>query len=102
MIKKILIIMCSSFTAIVLFFILFSKLGVIIPFSEDVTLQLFIMCLSIAILMFISDIIKARLDVSSIFADALIRVLICYSVVFVQGCLFGMFPFSWISFIYIT
>ncbi|MGV8905106.1 MAG: hypothetical protein ACOH15_00730 [Acetobacterium sp.] len=85
-----------------MFFILFSKLGVIIPFSEDVALQLFIMCLSIAILLSLVDIIEARLDVSSIFVDALARVLTCYMVVFVLGCFFGMFPFSLISFVYIT
>jgi len=102
MIKKVLIITCSSFTAIVLFFILFSKLGVIIPFSEDIALQLFIMCLIIAILLIIVELIEARLDVSSIFADALARVLTCYFVVFIVGSLFGMFPFSWISFAYIT
>lgn len=102
MIKKILIITCSSFTAIILFFILFSKLGVIILFSEDIALQLFIMSLSISILMSLTDKIEAHLDVSSIFVDVSIRVFICYFVVFIQGCLFGMFPFSWISFIYIT
>ncbi len=34
--------------------------------------------------------------------DALIRVLISYIVVFLEGCLFGMFPFGWNAIAYIS
>lgn len=102
MIKKTLVVTCSSFTAIVMFYILFARISLITAFTDDTAIQLFFMCLSIAVLMSISDKIEAHFDVSSIWLDALIRVFICYFVVFVQGCLFGMFPFSPIAFVYIT
>jgi sterol desaturase/sphingolipid hydroxylase (fatty acid hydroxylase superfamily) len=60
------------------------------------------MCLSIAIVMLISEKIEEKFDISSIFADAFIRVLICYIVVLFEGCLFKMFAFSWMSFLYIS
>jgi len=93
--KKIVIITCSSFTAIVLLFALFSTFDMVPELSKSIVLQLFTMALSIAVLMFISERIEDKLDVSSIAVDALIRVLICYIVVFVEGYLFRMFPFGW-------
>ena len=102
MIKKILIVTCGSFTPMVLFFILFARISRITYFSDVIALELFVMCLTVAILMSVSDRIEAYFDVSAIWMDALIRVFICYFVVFIQGSLFGMFPFSWISFTYIT
>ena len=95
--KKIVIITCSSFTAIVLLFALFSTFDMVPELSKSIVLQLFTMALSISVLMFFSEKIGDKLVESSMAVDALIRVLICYSVVFVEGCLFGMFPFGWIA-----
>lgn len=93
--KKIVIITCSSFTAIVLLFALFSTFEMVPELTKSIILQLFTMAVSIAVLMFFSERIEDKLAVSSMAADVLIRVLICYSVVFVEGSLFGMFPFGW-------
>jgi len=93
--KKIVIITCSSFTAIVMLFALFSTFDIVPELSKSIVLQLFTMAGSIAVLMFFTDKIEDKLDVSSITVDALIRVFICYIVVFAEGSLFGMFPFGW-------
>ncbi len=93
--KKILIITCSSFTAIVLLFALFSTFDIVPELSKSIVFQLFTMSMSIALLMFISERAEDKLDISSLTVDALIRMLICYIVVFVEGSLFRMFPFSW-------
>lgn len=100
--KKIVIITCSSFTAIVLLFALFSTFDMVPELSKSIVLQLFTMAVSIAVLMFFSEKIEDKLAVSSMAVDALIRVLICYIVVFVEGCLFGMFPFGWKAIAYIS
>lgn len=102
MVKKIIIITCSSFTAIVLIFALLSNFTMVPDLSKSIVLQLFTMAASIAVLMSISDKIEDQFDVSSLAADALIRVLICYIVVFWEGCWFGMIPFSWKAIAYIS
>lgn len=100
--KKIVIITCSSFTAIVLLFALFSTFDMVPELSKNIVLQLFTMALSISVLMFFSDKIGDKLAESWMAVDALIRVFICYIVVFVEGCLFGMFPFGWKAIAYIS
>jgi hypothetical protein len=102
--KHILTITCSSFTAIIVLFALFSKFdSPFAPeFSNSTVLEFFIMCLSIAIAMLVSKKIEEKFDIPSIFVDAFIRVLICYIIVFFEGCWFEMFSFSWISFLYIS
>lgn len=93
--KKIVITICSSFTAIVLLFALFSNFDMVPELSKSIILQLFTMTVTIAVLMFIGEKIEDKLDINSIAVDALIRVLICYIVVIVEGGLFGMFSFNW-------
>ncbi len=100
--KKIVIITCSSFTAIVLLFALFSTFNMVPELSKSIVLQLFTMAVSISVLMFFGEKLSDKLVVSSMAVDALIRVLICYLVVFVEGCLFGMFPFGWKAIAYIS
>lgn len=100
--KKIVIITCSSFTAIVLLFALFSTFDMVPELSKSIVLQLFTMALSISVLMFFTEKIGDKLAESSMAVDALIRVLICYIVVFVEGWLFGMFPFGWKAIAYIS
>jgi len=100
--KKIVIITCSSFTVTILLYVLFSVIGVISEVTNEKVLQLFSMTLSIALLMSVGEWILDKLDVSSLALDAVIRVLICYVVVFVEGTLYGMFPFGWSSLLYIS
>jgi len=102
MVKKALIITCSSFTAIVLMFALLSTFSMVPELSRNIVLQLFTMAASIAVLMSISDKIEDQFDMSSLALDGLIRVVICYVVVFWEGCLFGMIPFSWKALAYIS
>ena len=102
MVKKIITITCSSFTAIVLMFALLSTFNWVPELSKSIVLQLFTMAVSIAVLMFFSDKIEEKLDVSSIAVDAIILVLICYIVVFWEGSLFGMISFSWKAIAYIS
>jgi sterol desaturase/sphingolipid hydroxylase (fatty acid hydroxylase superfamily) len=70
--------------------------------SKSIILQLFVMSASISVLMFIIEKITHKLDITSMVLDVLIRVLICYFVVFTEGCLFGMFLFEWKAFLYIS
>lgn len=100
--KKIVIITCSSFTAIILLFSLFSTFDMVPELSKSIVLQLFTMAISIAVLMFFSEKFEDKYTVSSTAMDALIGMLICYIVVFVEGCLFGMFPFGWKAIAYIS
>ena len=100
--KKIVIVTCSSFTVTILLYVLFSVIGVISEVTNEKVLQLFSMTLSIALLMSVGEWILDKLDVSSLALDAVIRVLICYVVVFAEGTLYGMFPFGWSSLFYIS
>jgi hypothetical protein len=100
--KKIIIITCSSFTAIVLIFALLSEFYIVPELSRAIILQLFAMAFTIALLMFLLETIEYRLDAFSLLTDTLFRVLIGYTVVFLEGGLFGMFPFEWKAFAYIS
>lgn len=100
--KKIVIITCTSFTAIVLLFAFFSTFDRVPELSKSIILQLFVMSASIAVLMFIMEKIEDRLDITSLALDVFIRVLICYLVVFIEGYVFGMFMFEWKAFLYIS
>lgn len=85
---------CFGFTAIVMVITVLPVVDMS-DMSKPILQQLFFMALTIAIVMFIAEKIEKKLDVSSLLVDALIRVLICYLVVFVEGGLVGMFPFEW-------
>lgn len=95
MLKRVLVLTCSSFTAILLLFALFGESELAPAVTGQVVFQVFPMSLSIALLMAALEKLEERLDITSLLADTLLRVLICYSVVFLEGCLFGMFPFAW-------
>lgn len=103
--KKMFIICCTSFTGIMLFFALFSFVGPIsdaVPvLSPVVVLQAFAMSASIALLMFVMEKILDRWDFS-LWVDILVRIIICYVVVFIIGGLAGMFPLGPVALLYIT
>lgn len=100
--KKILIISCTSFTAVMLLFALFSMFEMAPEISKTITVQVFVITVSIAILMTLAEKIEDRFEVFSILADALMRILLCYFVIFIEGYLFGWFEFSFKALIYIT
>lgn len=92
--KKFLIITCASFTAVMLLFCLLSPYDLAPVITKEITLQVFAMTATIAALMLLAEEIEARLQVNSLLADTLIRITICYAAVFIEGGLFGMFPFT--------
>ncbi len=100
--KKIMIITCASFTAVMLLFTLLSVWDMAPEVSGGVTVQVFVIALSISVLMYIAEKIEDRFEITSLWADTLIRLVICYATVFVEGGLFRMFPYSWDIFLKVT
>lgn len=96
--KKILTITCGSFTSVIILFALLSPYGFAPAVTNDITFQVFLMSVSIALIMTLAE----RIDYDSLVIDVLVKVLICYLVVFFEGALFGMIPFSWHGFWEIT
>jgi len=92
--NRILIINCTSFTGVMLLFSVFSKYDMAPVVNSTVTFQVFILTLSIAVVMSIAEKIENKLKIYSALADMLIRVVICYTLVFIQGGLFGWFEYS--------
>jgi len=93
--KKIMIVTCSSFTTIVLFFVFFSRYQIVPVITNHIILQLFAMSFTIAIGMALTDYVEKRKDISSMLFDVVLRAAICYGVVLLEGSLFGMFTFAW-------
>ena len=93
--KKILLMTCASFTAAQLLFAAFSQASFAPEVNSQTTWQTFCMSLSIALLMVLYENIADRFGGASLWLDALLRLAICYSVVFTQGAYFGMIAFSW-------
>ena len=99
--KKFLQIASASFSACVLFFACFSRMDIMIPLTDIVVIQLFMMNVTIAALMSLYEFLASGKDVS-LPADVVVRALICYVVVGVEGVLMGMFPLEWEMLIYIS
>ena len=104
MLKKFLIITCASFTAVMLFFALFATVNTAIVRDIDrvLTIQVLLMNASIALLMVIVETITNRFEKVPLGVDAIIRVLICYLVIFFEGYWFGWFELSLNSLVLIT
>lgn len=101
--KYITTITCSSFTCIVLLFAVFSRFDLTPPLSNEACFVLFGMSLSISLLMFLFEKLQERFDFTpSAWLDILIRILICYAVVFFEGVFWGMVPFAWDSLLAIS
>ncbi|NLK71785.1 MAG: DUF3021 domain-containing protein [Clostridiales bacterium] len=97
--KSVFMICCYSFTAVILFISLFSQFDMAPLLSDKVALQAFTFSLSIAIIMAFADKINKNADFS-IWTDLLIRIVICFAVVLIEGIWFKMLPFSWKAVIY--
>ena len=96
--KKILTITCGSFTSEIILFALLSRCNLAPAVTNGITFQVFFMSVSIALIMTLAE----HLNYESIVIDVMIKVLICYLVVFFEGALFGMISFSWHGFWEIT
>lgn len=93
--KYIMIITCSSFTVIVLLFVLLSNFGLTSELSGPIALQLFAISATIAVLLLALERLEDRFEINSFVLDAVLRILICYLVVYAEGCLFGMLDAGW-------
>ena len=62
--------------------------------TNEVVIQVLIISTSIAVLMEISDKLLSYFDISSFLVDLIIRVLICYFVVFIACANFNIISFS--------
>jgi len=100
--KKLLIITCTSFTAVMLFFTILTTFEFAPTMARSTPVQVFILTLSIAALMFLAEIAEDKYDISSLLADAIIRLLICYFVIFIEGYMFRWFDASFSAFFIIT
>jgi hypothetical protein len=89
--KKLLIITCTSFTAVILSFTLLAKFDFAPTMTNSTPIQVFILTLSIAALMYLGEIIEDRFEINSLWADALIRLFICYATIFLEGHIFRWF-----------
>lgn len=96
--KTILNITCSSFTCLMLLFALLSPYGLAPHITSQTVYQGLL--LSVSVSLFMAATKKTR--EGSLLSDALIRVLICYFVVFLEGSLIKMIPFSWKGLLLIT
>lgn len=100
--KGIVVICTGSFTGIMLLFSLLCQYDMAPQVTEETTIQVFLMALSVAVVMFLAEKIEEKFENISLWTDVLIRIFICYAVVFLEGILFGMFDLSWSSFREIT
>lgn len=96
--KKFVTITCGSFTVVMLLFMLLSPYNLAPYITNTIAFQLLIMSVSLALIMVLAELIKN----DSIIIDVLIKIIICYAVVFFEGAYFGMVDFSWIGLLQIT
>ncbi|MFV0550646.1 MAG: hypothetical protein ACK5L6_01820 [Anaerorhabdus sp.] len=92
--KKILNIIFGSFTIMMLLFTFFKPFDLAPEITNEVVIQVLIISTSIAVLMEISDKLLSYFDISSFLVDLIIRVLICYFVVFIACANFNIISFS--------
>lgn len=92
--KKILNIIFGSFTIMMLLFTFFKPFNLAPEITNEVVIQVLIISTSIAVLMEISDKLLSYFDISSFLVDLIIRVLICYFVVFIACANFNIISFS--------
>lgn len=92
--KKIFNIIFGSFTIMMILFTIFRQFDLAPAITNEVVYQVLIISSSIAILMEISDKILAYFDISSLIIDLIIRIMICYIVVFIACVSFNFISFS--------
>lgn len=86
---------CFSFTTIVLFFVLLTNYNIVPTITNHILIQLFVMSFTIAIGMYLVSKLEEAKDISSLIFDVIMRVIICYAVVLIEGSIFGMITFGW-------
>lgn len=92
--KEIAVITCCSFTGVTVLFALLSHFDLAIPLSNTIALQIFCMCISTGLGMVAADKIIDAVKIETLMPEILLRLGICYVVVFFEGALFGMFSFN--------
>lgn len=92
--KKILNIVFGSFTIMMLLFTFFRPFDLSPEITGEVVIQVLIISTCIAVLMEVSDKILNYFDINSFLIDLIIRVLICYFVVFIACANFNIIEFS--------
>lgn len=95
--RKILTIISSSFTLMMLLFTFFEQFDLSPTITSNITIQVLIISTTIAICMEISDKLQSYFKISSTTTDIIIRVLICYIVVFTACVSFDIVSFSLIG-----
>ena len=100
--KNIILRTCCTFTLVTLLFAIFSDVGLTPESTNTVIYQILIMTLSISVAMDIGERIEERLDITSSLVDILIRIIICYVFVFLEGVAFHMFPLKLSSLLLIS
>lgn len=100
--KKLLVVTCSGFTTIVLLFALLSGAGIVPALSGPVVIELFFMALSISAGMLVIEKVEEVYDSSSFILDFLMRMVLCYIVVMLEGHLFKMVTLDWTDFINVS
>lgn len=91
--KRLISMSCYIFTVVLLLFTVLAKFDLAPSTDDNTALHVFIVAVSISAIMVICEMFK--LNIMSIWADSLMRVLISFFVVFFEGVLFDWFPFSW-------
>ena len=92
--KKTLIICSVSFTGVMLLFSLLSMKDLSPGVNNIITLQVFVLTFSIALSMSFTEMVQEKMNITSIWVDAVVRALLSYTLIFVEGILFGWFPLS--------
>lgn len=90
--KKLIIITCTSYTTVTIVSALLSQLDMALFISANTLLQLFFITFLIAVTMLVLDKVEDKYERFSLWADGLIRIVICYVFVLLGGFVFGWFP----------
>ncbi|MBE6722870.1 MAG: DUF3021 domain-containing protein [Ruminococcaceae bacterium] len=93
-IREIFVITCCSYTAVTMLFVMFSNFNMTEPLSNEIALMLLCMCFSTALGMLAADKIIDAVNIETLLPEILLRMGICYVIVFFEGALFHMFPFD--------
>ena len=93
-IQEIFVITCCSYMGVTMLFVLFSNFNMTEPLSNEIALQILCMCFSTALGMLIADKIIDAVNIETLLPEILLRMGICYAIVFFEGVLFHMFPFG--------
>lgn len=92
--KKTLIICCTSFTVLMLAFAISDKFNFEFAVDNMLTIQAFLLTLSISLSMFLAEKLQDKFNITSPWADMVIRAILSYLIILFEGNLFGWFSLS--------